>query len=188
MGINRAFKAGDLVAFSGDSPLSDLINVATYGVPRWGITHVGMVADDLLFESTTLDGLPCRILGKHIDGVQAHLLEDAIAAYHGRVWLYPLYRPLFEFEETRLSGFLRSKIGVGYDQLGAMRSAGVGLSYVESLFRPESLNTIFCSELVAKAYSEIGLFPTSNASRINPNRLVRHLRYHEILLSPRRLK
>ena len=48
-------KAGDLIAFSGDSWISDLVNVATYGIPRWGVSHVGIMGEArdgrlLLFE------------------------------------------------------------------------------------------------------------------------------------------
>ena len=43
-------------------------------------------------------------------------------------------------------------------------------------------------EMISAAYADIGLMPTDNASRWNPNSLVRHLRHHEILLKPFRIK
>src|SRR3974390_1836959 len=96
-------KAGDLIAFSGNSFISDLVNIATYGLPRWGISHVGIMGEAadgrfLLFESTTLDGLPCEIAGIPFNGTQAHTLEKVIKAYHGKIWHYPLYRELYESE------------------------------------------------------------------------------------------
>ena len=186
-------KAGDLIAFSGESFVSDLINIATYGIPRWSISHVGLMGEAadgrlLLFESTTLDGLPCEITGAHFDGTQAHLLEKVIAVYGGKVWHYPLYRRLYDAERQRLTSFLMAAIGVPYDQLGAMRSAGVGLSWIESLFREQDLSSIFCSEMAAAAYAAVGLFATDNVSRWSPNRLTRRLRRAEILLKPWRLK
>ena len=59
----------------------------------------------LLVESTTLDPLPCVVLGKVFDGVQAHHLDEVVKAYKGRVWEYPLDRPLYEFESERLISF-----------------------------------------------------------------------------------
>lgn len=186
-------KAGDLIAFSGNSWISDLVNLATYGLPRWGVSHVGIMgeaADDrlLLFESTTLDGLPCEITGVPFNGTQAHTLDKVVKSYRGKVWHYPLYRDLYDSERKRLTDFLMKTIHIPYDQMGAMRSAGVGLSWIESLFREQDLHLIFCSEWVMAAYAELGIHPTSNASRWNPNRVTRHLRRREILLKPRRLK
>ena len=45
-----------------------------------------------------------------------------------------------------------------YDAMGAFRSAGVGLSWIESCFREQDLHMIFCSEWVAAAYADIGIF------------------------------
>jgi hypothetical protein len=186
-------KAGDVIGFSGNSWISGLINIGTYGIPGWGISHVGIMAhaDDgrlLLFESTTLENMPCEISGECFNGTQAHDLDKVLKVYDGKVWHYPLYRPLYESEAKRLTKFLMATIHTPYDAMGAFRSAGVGLSWVESLFHPENLHSIFCSEWVAAAYANIGLVPTANAARWNPNHLVRHLRGAEILRNPRRLK
>ena len=186
------FKAGDILGFSGASLVSDVINLATFGLPRWSISHVGILAevDDrlLLVESTTLDRLPCAIQHKCVEGVQAHVPADVILAYRGRVWQYPLYRSLYEAESKRLTRFLLSKIGESYDKIGAYRAAGVGFSWLESKLHPENLHSLFCSELDAAAYREIGIMPCENAGRFNPNYLVRSLRRKEILLPPVRLK
>jgi hypothetical protein len=185
-------KAGDLLGFSGANIISDLVNVATYGIPRWGISHVAIVGDtngrSLLWESTTLDDLPCEIAGKRVEGFQAHPIQQSIDRYRGKVWLYPLYRDLYEAERNRLTAILQGLIGTPYDKLGAARSAGVGLSWIESLFRPEDLTSIFCSESVAAIYSALGLCPSKSASRWNPNRLVYRYRKAGILLRSQRLK
>ncbi len=187
-------EAGDIIGFSGRSWLSAGINIATYGIPLWGISHVGVMAHAtdgrlLIFESTSLDGdIPCEITGKPICGTQAHVLDFILGHYRGKAWHYPLYRPLYVNEDERLTEFLMDTIGVPYDMMGAFRSAGVGLSWIESLFREQNLASIFCSEWVAAAYAVTGLHPTDNVSRWNPNRLCRHLRGHNILCKPRRLK
>ena len=189
----RDVEPGDIIGFSGESFISDLINVATYGTPRWGISHVGIMGEAkdgrlLLFESTTLDGLPCEITGKPFFGTQAHLLDTVVKVYRGKVWHYPLYRSLYDNERRRLTDFLMGTIRIPYDEMGAFRSGGEGLSWIESLFREQDLTKIFCSEWCCAAHTAIGIFRTDNVSRWNPNRFVRTERRQGILLKPRRMK
>ncbi len=186
-------RPGDIIGFSGECLISDLVNIATYGIPRWGISHVGIMGEAadgrlLLFESTTLDGLPCEIMGKPILGTQAHGLDSVLAAYRGKVWRYPLSRSLYDDERRRLTDFLMGTIGMPYDEMGAFRSGGLGLSWIESLFREQDLTKIFCSEWCCAAHAAIGVFRTDNASRWNPNRFVRSERKQGILLKPWRMK
>lgn len=186
-------KAGDVVGFSGRSWISAGINIATYGIPFCGISHVGIMANAsdgrlLIFESTSLENLPCEISHENFTGTQAHLLDDILRVYDGKAYHYPLYRSLYPNEDERLTAFLMETIGIPYDAMGAFRSAGVGLSWIESFLHPSNLHTIFCSEWVAAAYAVTGLHATDNVSRWNPNRLCRNLRWHGILCKPRRLK
>jgi len=186
-------KAGDIIGFSGRSWISAGINIATYGIPLWDISHVGIMANApdgrlLIFESTSLENLPCEISHENFTGTQAHLLDDILRVYDGKAYHYPLYRSLYPTEDERLTEFLIDTLGTPYDAMGAFRSAGVGLSWIESLFHPSNLHTIFCSEWVAAAYAVTGLHATDNVSRWNPNRLRRNLRWHGILCKPRRLK
>ncbi len=186
-------KPGDIIGFSGECFTSDFINVVTYGIPRWGISHVGIMGEAgdgrlLLFESTTMDGLPCEITGKPFFGTQAHQLQDVVKVYRGKVWHYPLYRLLYENERQRLTQFLMDTIHTPYDEMGAFRSGGVGLSWIESLFREQDLTKIFCSEWCCAAHTAVGVFRTDNVSRWNPNRFVRTERRQGILLKPWRMK
>ena len=188
----NVIKPGDVIGFAGNGWASAAINLGTYGIPFWGISHVGIVAKTfdgrlLLFESTSLKDTPCEITGEIFVGTQAHKLENALAGYVGRVYLYPLYRQLYSDEDSRLTQYLMDTIGTPYDLMGALRTSGVGISWIESLFRPQDLNMIFCSEWVASALSVIGVFPTNNASRWNPNRLCRYLRRDNVVYKPRRL-
>jgi len=189
----NVIKPGDVIGFSGRSWLSAGINLATYGIPLLGISHVGIMANAsdgrfLIFESTSLEDLPCEISGDIFTGTQAHKLDDILRVYKGRVYHYPLYRPLYPSESERLTQFLMETIHIPYDKMGALRAAGVGISWIESLFRPQDLSLIFCSEWLASALSVVGVFPTSNASRWSPNRLIRCLRWNGVLCKPRRLK
>ena len=114
----------------------------------------------LLWEATTLDSLPCAIQGKPVSGFQAHPIDAVLERYCGKVWLYPLYRELYEAESRRLTAWLFAQIGKGYDEIAAIRAAGLGFSWLESKLHPENLHSLFCSEVCAAAYREIGLMPT----------------------------
>jgi len=185
-------KTGDIVAFSGFGHKSVIVNLVTFGWPFFWASHVGIIGEyegeQLLFESTTLSNVPCVIQQKSFKGVQSVRLADRVKSYDGRVYHYPVYRPLFGFEEDRLNEFLIDSIGTPYDLHGGMRSATHGLSWLESRFSGEDLNFIFCSELVAAAHARIGLLQTTSASRWNPNRLVRYERRTGILRRSRRLR
>ncbi len=189
-----AIKAGDIIGFSGEGRVGDIINIGTYGIPRWSICHVGIMGEatdgrQLLFESTTLDDFPCEIRGVKFDGTQAHQFDTVLESYRGKVWHYPLYRPLYPFERQRLTEFLMGTIGVPYSKMDALRSADfMGLSLFESLLCEADLHHIFCSEWVAATHAYLGIWPTNNAGRWNPNHLVRYLRSRGILFKPRRLK
>lgn len=186
------YKVGDIIGFSGFSRHSFLINLMTYGIPGWGISHVGIIGEydgeKLLFESTVLSNIPCVIQKKSFKGVQAVKLEDRLTDYDGRAWHYPIFRQLYNAEANRLNKFLVRKIGIPYDKVGGMRSAGVGLSWLESRLRGEDLSSLFCSELIAAAHRRIGLLRTDNASRWSPNKLVRYERKKRTLLHPRRIQ
>jgi hypothetical protein len=185
-------KTGDIVAFSGFGRKSVIVNLVTYGLPYWSASHVGIIGEykgtQLLFESTTLSNIPCQIQDRSFKGVQAVSLGDRVKSYNGRCFHYSIYRPLFGFEEERLNEFLISKVGTPYDMVGGMRSVGAGVSWIESKLRGEDLSLLFCSELVASAHNLIGLLRTENASRWNPNKLIRHERRTRTLRRPRRLR
>ena len=185
-------KAGDIIGFSGDSWLSFGINLATYGIPFWSLSHVGILGEHegelLLFESTSLSDLPCVIQGKPVWGTQAHRLDECVEAYGGKVRHYPLWRPLYTFESQRLSSFLVKHIGKDYDAIGAFRAGGIGWSWIESKLRRQDLSSLFCSEFCAAAHAHVGVFRTDHAGRWSPNRLVRTERRRGILLKPWRLK
>ncbi len=188
-----AFSAGDIIGFSGANFTSDAINLVTRGIPRWCISHVGIVGlhngRPVLFESTTLDDLPCLIRGEKFQGTQAQELSQRIEGYAGRVWHYPLTAPLYEHEVSRLADFLHAHLGIAYDQIGAMRAGDFGgWSWLESQFNDQNLASIFCSEFCAAAHTYIGRFRTDNVSRWSPNKFLRAERRLEILGRPNRVK
>jgi len=185
-------KPGDIIGFSGFYLHSALVNLGSLGIPFWSISHVGILAQApdgrlLLWESSE-DDSRCEITGLTGSGVKAHDLTSVVEEYRGSVWHYPLYRPLYSHENSRLTAYLLSVLDKPYDQIGAVRSGGLVLSVIESFFREQDLSSLFCSETVAATYAYLGLFQTVNASRWSPNRLMRRLRRAEIVGAPRRIK
>ena len=183
---------GDLIGFSGANPYSDLINLTTYGIPRWSLSHVGIVADYhgelLIFESTHGEDTPCAIKGKPVSGTQAQVVEPRIRTYAGRVWHYPLVKPLRPWEGKALSRYLLKSVGRPYDRQGALRAGAKLWAWVQGLLRDEDVASLFCSEWVASAHRHIERFDCVHVGVWSPNALVREERRRGILASPVRLK
>lgn len=187
-----SLKPGDIIGFSGADLASDIINIGTFAMPRWGLSHVGIMAEHkgelLLFESTTFNKHPCAIRGKMFSGTQAQHLAEKLADYNGRAWVYPLAKPLRGWEREKLSRYLVSHVGIDYDMLGAIRSGGNVLNWLESRLHKENVARLYCSEWCAAAYRWIERFDTIDVSRWNPNKFVRELRSRGINTCNKRLK
>lgn len=187
---------GDLVGFAGADLLADLINLSTLGLPRWGLSHVALVTEHprygvCLVESTTKAVRPCLVAGRTVAGVQMHRIGQRVEEYRGRVWHYPLRiplgRPLAAAWHSYLMDLVESERP--YDYIGAARSRSTLYAAVcRWKHGREDLRTLFCSELVAAAWSRFDLFETTNCSGWNPNALVRAARRQDIILPPYRWK
>uniref|UniRef100_A0A6M3KW56 Peptidase n=1 Tax=viral metagenome TaxID=1070528 RepID=A0A6M3KW56_9ZZZZ len=208
--VMMGIKAGDILGFSGNGWLSFGINLLTYGIPYYNISHVGIVADVddedfpglnkkpgfwtrhptglFLFESLVFPDPPCLFLLTGAPGVRASNIDESINRSRGRVWHYPCRHNLRPLHSRRLTRFLVDQLGKGYDKIGAFRAAGVGFSWLESLLRKEDLSSLFCSELCAAAYKHIWVMDTDHASKWSPNSFIRYCRKENILLEPKRLK
>lgn len=182
---------GDVIGFSGSSLVSDGINLATYGMPRWGLSHIGIISRNCfrkyLFESTTLGDTPCDITGEVVNGVQAHTLDN-ILERPGKVWKYPLATRLNSFERKVLQLNLLSHLGTPYDYKGAARSGGFLIRIVEQTFRRQDLSQFFCSELVALMFTKLELIDINNASGQSPNSLARRIVREGVCRKPIRIK
>lgn len=184
-------KSGDLIFFSGQGPVSDLINLGSLGIPRYHFSHVGICcylnSELLVYESTSLGRPPCYRQGVPVSGVQAHPLDELLEIESAKMWVYRLRSPLYDDEEWRLLYWLEDHIGRYYDFKGAGRSGPLLLRSIASVLRPEDLTAIFCSELCAGALNHVGRFDTWNASKYSPNRLARALRWRGLVGRPVRL-
>ena len=129
---------------------------------------------------------PCIIQGKPVKGVQVHRLEDALAR-PGKIWRYAIGDPLDEREQRRLKIFLFGQLGKDYDMAGALASGPRLIRWASWLFKKESLNSIFCSELCAAAYHRLLRFDIRTASVYNPNNMLRRMLRRGSVLDPQRV-
>lgn len=181
--VRPVVKPGDFIGFTGRDLMSAIINVGTLGVPFWGLSHCGIVVAPLerstllaIFESTTLSPGPCLFSRKETSGVQAHRLHWRVSNYPGKVWHYPLSRPLSGLNQQALYDSCMSSLGMGYDFLQAFRSRSLGFGWLEKLlYGRENLTSVYCSEFIAARYREIDVFRTRNVSKWSPNKLARAL-------------
>lgn len=171
---------GDLVGFSGRGLLSAAINLGTWGLPGRGLSHVAIVARRrnqlALYESTTTVGTECLEMGRTIDGMQCHPIADRVVGFPGRVWHYPLSRPMDPDQADSLELKLRilCRFGVPYDYRGAFDARSTLIALLVRAKFGENTEKLFCSELVAMVWDEFGVFSTANASEWSPNRLARY--------------
>jgi hypothetical protein len=168
---------GDILAFYGTDWTSRCIEWGT-----WGPSHVGILCDyrgsPVLVESTTLCDQPCLVTGKTIRGVQAHLAEDRIATYRGRVLHYALTDEcrLSSDESTLLTRILlKHWIGRPYDLAGALVSGTNFLKFSHWVPYPD-LGSVFCSKLVARLYMRLNRLNWDDPGRYSPAYLIRTLR------------
>jgi len=183
---------GDVIGFSGKGLVSDAINVGTWALPRWGLSHIGIVSTykgiPMLFESTSVcSDSVCAITGEPISGVQAHKLDELIRR-PGRVWQYRPVKPLNGGERLALKFCLLHALGQPYDYVGAARSGGFLLRLIEGALRQPEVTKLFCSELVALALNSIGKTRIANVSAQSPNSLGRYLQRHGVYKRPTQLK
>jgi len=162
-------QTGDVVLFSGKGAFSEIIKRFTFS--NW--SHVGVAVklaefgDTLcLLESTTLSTLEDIQSGEFLRGVQIVRLSDRVATYKGSI----AYRAVYSAKQSpteiheKTSQFYHQYHGTPYeeDQLELIQSAldgPFGLAGNE-----KDLSTIFCSELVAQLWQDLGWLATATPS------------------------
>jgi hypothetical protein len=178
------FKDGDIIGFSGAHYLSDFINIVTYGIPRYSLSHVGILARKntrskwLVFEANEDVPWQCAVTHRKHDGVQAHSLDLLLERYPGKMWLYSrIGYPVYDSGHTwvELYNALVNELGTPYDWMGAKMAGGFIHSAIQGILHKQDTSSLFCSELIAMILNEYGILDTNNVSKWSPNRLMRHL-------------
>jgi hypothetical protein len=164
---------GDIWLFRGRS----LADVAIRTLTNSPVNHVGMVValDDLpplLWHAELGRSLPDVWTGERQRGVQLHLLRDAVttwnARYHQRAWVRQLDGAIERRHEDRLMETIARFNGRPFPTMPRL-----AWHWLLARFRRQSssLETIYCAELVATTYQEMGLLPMRRpASWYDPGR------------------
>jgi hypothetical protein len=163
---------GDIWLFRGRSMADRAIQTVTNSP----VNHVGMVValDDLpplLWHAELGRSLPDVWTGERQRGVQLHLLGDAVrtwsARYGQRAWMRPLEGQIERSHEDALMRVIER-----FDGRPFPTTAGLARQWLTGRFRRRSaLETIYCAELVATTYQQMGLLPSRRpASWYDPGR------------------
>jgi hypothetical protein len=155
-------RTADIVLFSGKGGISHGIKLITNS--KW--SHVGMALrlpewdTLLLWESTTLSSLADVIAGKETRGVQLVVMRDRLRTYDGEVTVRHLRGVNVDGKpdlKRRLMKFRKSVRDRPYEK---SRLELIKAAYEGPFGRnEEDLSSLFCSELVAEAYQQMGLLP-----------------------------
>jgi hypothetical protein len=164
---------GDIWLFRGRSFADRAIQTVTNSP----VNHVGMVValDDLpplLWHAELGRSLPDVWTGERQRGVQLHRLDDAVrtwaARYGQRAWMRPLQGGEIarEQEDALIRAIER------FDGRPFPTTAGLARQWLTGrLRRGSALETIYCAELVATTYQQMGLLPGRRpASWYDPGR------------------
>jgi hypothetical protein len=164
---------GDIWLFRGRS----LADVAIRTLTNSPVNHVGMVValDDLpplLWHAELGRSLPDVWTGERQRGVQLHLLRDAVttwnARYRQRAWVRQLEGTIERHHEDRLVETIAHFDGRPFPTMPRLAR-----QWLTARFRRQSssLETIYCAELVATTYQNMGLLPDRRpASWYDPGR------------------
>lgn len=157
-----AAASGDVWLFRGRS----LADVAIRAVTNSPVNHVGMAVaiDDLpplLWHAELGRSLPDVWAGERQRGVQLHLLADAVRTweerYGQRAWVRQLHGPLERRHEDRLMEVIERFDGRPFPTTPGLLRRWLGGRVRR---RPvASLETMYCAELVAVTYQQMGLLP-----------------------------
>ncbi|MDY6783614.1 MAG: hypothetical protein SW833_13910 [Cyanobacteriota bacterium] len=164
------FKRGDLIVFSGNKLDAVLVKWLT----KSNYSHLAIVLDvypemneddkAIIIESTTYTSLPDFKNRKCQPGVQIHNLENWLSAYQscGKAWCIPLKEPLSSEATGRMQKWLWNlyEHQVSYSCGKAIGSwLKINQYFVHS--ERQSINRMFCSELVTQALQIAGAIDKS---------------------------
>ena len=165
LGFDEAIAAaatGDVWLFRGRSFADRAIQTVTNSP----VNHVGMVValDDLpplLWHAELGRSLPDVWTGKRQRGVQLHVLADAVRTwaerYGQRAWTRQLEGEIGREHEDRLMEIIQR-----YDGRAFPTSLGLARQWATGRVRrrpQQSVEAIYCAELVATTYQYMGLLP-----------------------------
>jgi hypothetical protein len=159
-------RTGDIWLFRGRSFADRAIQTMTNSP----VNHVGMVValDDLqplMWHAELGRSLPDVWSGERQRGVQLHVLRDAVTTwaerYGQRAWMRRLEGTITREHEDRLMQAIQRMDGKPFPSTpGLIRSWATG----RVQRREVSRETVYCAEVVASTYQQMGLLPSRRPS------------------------
>ncbi|WP_031485184.1 hypothetical protein [Maridesulfovibrio frigidus] len=184
--IRNQMKPGDVIAFGGKDPFSEIIKMAT----RADVSHLAVIHHN--YEKAEGGGYINEIIESTVaidsNGVSISQLSKVLNGYNGNVWWLPIRKDLRRAPEdlTVFYDFLKNIADghVKYDLIQAVKSAfdlfdGIDPIILGPTYNKEDYGKFFCSELVAAALEKAGVVPEVNASEVTPIDLCRWNIYEE---------
>lgn len=169
---------GDVLAFSD----TDIVSKAIEGTTGGNVAHVAVaLSEQHIIESAIHQN-------KGFVGVDVQPIHYRLSQFErsgGQVWLLKLNRSNKQkIKRNRLKyvSFLMEQIGKEYSYIKAV-GAGVDVLDKQGITEnKESLEKLFCSELISYSYELVDIFPESfNSAEITPIDLCRYMIYSECI-------
>ncbi len=162
----RTVKAGDIIAFSGNSPISKLIKYIT----RSHISHVGIVVETPFapFVESYKQIVEATSSGVSMSPLKTRILKTIRDTEVEPIWLLPLEKKLKYSESKSLNKFLAKQLGKQFDYVQSIQTAFDNYDPNPFTYAVENLNEFFCAELVAAALEESKVITNINASEVTP--------------------
>ncbi len=171
-------KTGDVIAFSGKGRVSEIIKWKT-GSPY---SHVALVlgadlggafggVNMLIIESTTLNNVADAKTGELIKGVQMQWLSKRLQSYNGAAWWGRVTQEITPDGLRNMESWVRKKHDerTPYDSVQAIGAGADLFDWIPGIENEPDFNSLFCSELVARAWQQAGLLDQDfNASEMTP--------------------
>jgi len=161
MDTQANLKTGDILLFSANGLYSNVVK--TFTRSKW--SHVAMVINDdkydelAIFESNSEKDAQDLLTGDYEEGVRLVCFNERINAFNGKVSVRRLEGALLNNQLIEALDHLMAKImNKPYEKSKAQLLGAVPKSPLIGN-KKEDLSTLFCSELVAEAYQELGLLP-----------------------------
>jgi hypothetical protein len=161
--IRHTIDTGDIILYSGNGPISNAIKVLTRS--KW--SHVGMaVRTDmdilLVYQSTTLTKVKDYNDNIGKKGVQINLLSESIEEYEGDIGVRHLV--------GERSGYMLDKLATFRSEMKDRPYEKSQRELIKSVYdgpggrNIEDLDSLFCSELVAECYQQMGVLTEDKPS------------------------
>lgn len=162
----RTVKAGDIIAFSGNSPVSKLIKYIT----RSHISHVGIVVESSLapFGEGSKQIVEATSSGVSMSSLKTRIVKTIADTEVGPIWLLPLEKELKYYESRTLNKFLTNQLGKQFDYVQSIQTAFDNYDPNPFTYAAENFNQFFCAELVAAALEKSKVITNINSSEVTP--------------------